>query len=195
MTRIPLKTAALALVLGGCTGEGPAAPGEAPAFAGVAALSTIDLAGTWQWVREDRLTFPPFAAAFVFGVEPEGQRTVATCRSEGTAALSQAGTSLSGTEVTLASSCTTLGGQLFAVDHAAAITGEIVGAASVHMTFYGAVPCVMHAAARDITDGMANALAGGGRCIIPGHPRSEVPGFEPPPLGTEVITRWSAVRL
>jgi hypothetical protein len=194
MQRIPLKAAALALVLGGCSADAPTEPGIVPAHAVAAAASPIDVAGDWQWTREERLTFPPFAALAIFGVQPEGQRTIATCHTEGTITFDQAGTSFSGTEVTVASTCETQGGQTFAIDPAARITGSVVGRVSLHMTFHGMVPCLLHAVARDITDGVANRLAGGGRCVIPGHPQSPVPGFDPPPLGTEVITSWTAVR-
>jgi hypothetical protein len=194
MQRISLKAAALALVLGGCLADGPTEPGIAPAYAVAAAVSPIDVAGDWQWTRAERLTFPPFAALVIFGVQPEGERTIATCHAEGNITFSQAGTIFSGTEVTVASTCETLGGQTFAIDPAARVAGSVVGRVSLHMTFHGMVTCLLRGVARDITDGIANRLAGGGRCIIPGHPQSPVPGFDPPPLGTEVITSWTAVR-
>jgi hypothetical protein len=194
MQRIPLVAAALALVLGGCSADAPTEPGMLPAYAVAAAASPISVAGDWHWTREERLTFPPFAALAIFGVQPEGERTVATCHAEGTISFNQDGTSFSGTEVTVAGICETQGGQAFAIDPAASVAGEVVGRVSLHMIFQGMVPCLLHAVARDITDGVANALAGGGRCIIPGHPQSPVPGFDPPPLGTEVITSWNAVR-
>jgi hypothetical protein len=184
----------MALLVGGCAADAATAPERVPAYASAVAMTPLDVAGAWQWTRTDRLTFPPFAAAVIFGVEPEGQRTVATCHTEGTIAFSQAGTSFSGTELTSASNCRTLGGQSFAVESAADVSGELVGAVSVALTFEGMVPCLLHGVARDISGGVASRLEGSGRCIIPGHPQSGVPGFDPPPLGTEVITSWSAVR-
>lgn len=187
--------AGLALICAACGADGPVAPWAAGPTTALQAAGSVpmELEGVWAWTRADHLTFPPFAARAVFGVEPEGRTTVATCLTQGTLELSQEGAVVSGDEVTDASVCHTLGGQPFALGPAAHVTGEIVGR-SVHMTFQGMVRCLLHAVGRDLRGDAPQRLVGGGRCVIPGHPRSNVPGFEPPPAGTEVITSWQAVR-
>lgn len=197
MKRIVPVIVGIMLLLPACSGDTPTAPGPevSPPLAQIVRAAPVDISGAWTWSRKDHLTFPPFAASLIFGIEPEGQRTVATCHTDGTMELSQTGTSFTSTDVTTTSSlCETLGGQTFLLGPEAGITGEIVGRVALHMAFQGGVLCLYNGAARDISGGVAGALQARGRCVIPGHPRSGVPGFDPPPAGTEVITSWTAER-
>jgi hypothetical protein len=194
MRRI-LGTACLPLLLASCSGDSPAALAPVSLLDDAAAsVAAVDVSGSWAWTRTDHLTFPPFAATAIFGVEPEGRTTVATCHTEGTLELTQSGSEFQGQEVTTSSACETQGGQDFALAPNAAMTGEVVGLAALHMTFRGGVECHYNGAARDVVDGVAGTLEASGRCVIPGHPQSGVPGFDPPPAGTEVVPSWEARR-
>jgi hypothetical protein len=184
----------VAVLCAACTADAPSGVDHAalagPSFGSAPAP---DLAGGWTWQRSEHLTFPPFAATVIFGVEPEGRTTVARCESEGTMQLLQDGAAVSGSAATTAGACETLGGQTFPLGGGAEIAGEINGR-SVSLAFQGNVLCLLHAVVRDLQAGVASTLQGGGRCVIPGHPQSGAPGFDPPPLGTEVITSWTAMR-
>jgi len=194
MKALSLGSIGVVILCAGCAVDGPTAVDhESIEQPRNAMAPPLDLAGAWTWHRVEHFTFPPFAAVAIFGVEPEGRTTVAKCVSDGAMELEQDGSVLTGSDAFAASACETLGGQTFALRGGAAITGEIRGR-SVRLSLQGNVLCLIHAVARDLQAGVAATLQGGGRCVIPGHPQSDVPGFEPPPAGTEVITSWTAVR-
>jgi hypothetical protein len=172
----------------------PTAPPEVALHSGHSA--SIDVEGNWTWMRTDLLTFPDWVAAVVFGVEPEGPVTGATCEAAGSMSLTQSGASLAGTSTTSAQQCTTSGGQVFTDPGAFApqsVSGVLTGR-SMRLELVGAaVSCAYHAVASQISGGTAHALNGGGPCIVPGHPQSAIPA-PPPPGGTSKTLTWTALR-
>jgi hypothetical protein len=199
MQRYALRSGAavaITLFVPACSGDSPLAPvGPDAAAAGhVAAADYIEVGGAWTLSQTNHLTFPPFVAQLVFGVEPEGQTTVATCQIQGTMELSQEGRTFVSTELNTTAVCKTRGGQTFHPQPATQIAGEIVGRQALRMTHEGLVSCRYDGAAGDVTDGVAGTLRARGHCVVPGHPKSGIPGFDPPPAGTEIITSWTAER-
>lgn len=161
--------------------------------------SVVDVSGDWNWSDVSHLTLPVFVAELT-GIEPEGPITHARCEAAGTMTLTQTGTSFGGVAMTNFQQCVTLGGQVFSSPDAglpkAVGDGRIRGA-SVRFSFSNVVvtPCPYHAVISGVQDGVARALRGGGRCVVPGHPQSESPVMlDPPPGGTSKTLRWVAVR-
>ena len=189
---------AVALILfAGCTGEGPLVtePDQLPQASNVAA-ATADISGLWIWTREEHLTFPDWVAQPIFGVQPEGHTTIAQCVVQGELIVAQSATSITGTYGGTSSACMTKGGQTFSLPLGPPepISGRVTGK-SVRFEIDGLmVDCIHHAVITDSQGSQASGLRGGGRCIVPGHPKSDVPGFNPPPAGTEVFTSWIATR-
>lgn len=177
-----------------------ALPAMALAPAGPAAASPpspADVSGSWNWSRVEQLTFPAWVATDIIGIQPEGPTTVARCQGSGTMSLIQADASFTGTFVQTAQECTTQGGQAFQ-DPAAFVPvaideGRIRGQ-SIGLLLDGVVvDCLYHAVISEVQAGVALALAGVGRCIVPGHPKSELP-LDPPPAGTSTTLSWEAWR-
>jgi hypothetical protein len=188
------------LVFAGCSADGPFAPDAEPGplpvpqMANVAAVA--DISGQWNWTREEHLTFPDWVAPIIFGVLPEGPTTTARCSLTGVLTVIQTGTSITGSYGAMTSTCVTKGGQPFSVvlGPPEPITGRITGKSVRFETDGFPVDCVHHGTVTDGQGGVAAEIRGGGRCIVPGHPKSDVPGFGPPPAGTEVFTSWVAFR-
>lgn len=165
----------------------------------VTAASVVDVSGAWNWNDVSQLTMPVFVAELT-GIEAEGPITHAQCEANGTMTLFQTGSSFSGTAMTDFQQCVTRGGQDFSSPDAglpkAVSNGRITGA-SVHFSFsnFLITPCPHHAVISEVQDGVAVALSGTGRCVLPGHPQSESPvEADPPPGGTSKTLRWEAVR-
>lgn len=156
----------------------------------------IDVSGSWSWSKFEQLTFPAWVAVDIFGIEPEGPVTTARCEGAGTLSIVQDGQTFTGTSLTTAVSCETSGGQLF-VDPTSFIPSPVTGTVSgrsVRFTSDGVVvDCDYHAAIRSVAGGTATQLSGGSRCVLPGHPQSEIPA-DPPPGGTSGSLFWSASR-
>ncbi len=173
--------------------DGQAVPPSARAYAGPAA----DLGGDWNWTSEEHLTIPDWVAVAIFGIQPEGPTTSARCENSGTMSLDQTDASFTGELFRTTHQCVTRGGQIFQ-DPAAfaprAVTDGRIRGRSVRLRLDGPlVECLYHAVISDIQGGVATALDGGGRCIVPGHPQSDVP-LDPPPAGTSKTLDWEAVR-
>jgi hypothetical protein len=198
----------LALVVS-CADAGPTAPEDAtpgevfrvdgPEFT---AKSTIDVAGTWDWRREELLTVPA-DFAFIFGIQPEGPITHFRCEVEGVITLAQSGDALSGVEVETASLCETRGGQVFTQPGLGLLIpiheGRVTGSAVKLLIGDPVLRCPIRAVIEEAENGTAVRLRGTGRCIIPGHPKSDAPegsplDLDPPPRGTEKILVWEATR-
>jgi hypothetical protein len=134
-------------------------------------------------------------AAPMFGVAPEGPRTILNCESGGVLTINQTGDTFTGS-ATQSSLCETKGGvQVVPPPFPPAldvIDGRINGR---HISFTfgaGPVPCPYTASVR-VTGGSATALVGTGRCIVPGHPQSPLP-VPPPPLAPTKTIEWVATR-
>ncbi len=163
----------------------------------VMAASPVDVGGVWNWSNEEMLRFPPFVAAML-GIAPEGRNTHARCESAGTMTLVQTGATFQGIATKTFNACETKGGQPFqqpGVNFVIA-DGRVTGG-SVRFTFssFFVTPCPHHAVISAVKNGVAAGLSGTGRCILPGHPRSESPVVEdPPPGGTSKTLSWEATR-
>lgn len=189
----------------GCSGGDVAGPGaplqEAGSVAGsVQAMgwSVADVGGDWTWSNVEVLRMPPFVVAML-GIGPEGPNTHARCESAGTMILVQAGTEFSGSATRTFNACETKGGQPFqqpGVDFA--VTDGRISGTSARFSFSSpfVTPCPHRAVISVGQGGVALALSGTGRCVLPGHPKSGSPmSLDPPPGGTSTTTSWSAVRL
>lgn len=175
--------------------EPPALMGSQPAV--------IDVSGSWIWSREEKLTIPAWVVIDLLepanpGLTPEGPMTQATCTGSGTLTLVQADATFSGVLTQTAHACVTTGGQGF-LDPGWFVPVPVadgnVRGRSLRMLLDGfAVDCSYHAAISEIQAGVAMELNGAGECIIPGHPKSDVPGFDPPPGGVSKTRSWTAVR-
>ncbi|HSJ30535.1 MAG TPA: hypothetical protein VK933_03815, partial [Longimicrobiales bacterium] len=158
--------------------------------------AAIDVSGEWLWSDRERLILPEWAATLVFGIQPEGPRTSAICEGSGTMTLVQEGAVVSGEWVRTSQQCVTRGGQVFDSAPflpAPLVNGEVRGRNLV-IQFGGgnAVDCTFRASIT-VNGQAATALSGGGTCIVPGHPKSNVP-LDPPPGGVDKILSFSAVR-
>ena len=199
-----------AVLLIGCSGDdllGPGSQAPGSAIDEVAGSSTakqgtgattVDVSGDWIWSREDHLTFPVFAAQFVFGIAPEGPTTSARCENSGTMTLVQGGTTLSGTLQKIEHRCVTKGGQVFQ-DPAAFVPKTITGGVrgrNVELLVDGVnVDCRHSTVASDLEGNYPSTLEGGGPCIVPGHPKSTSEcQLDPPPGGTSKALTFSAER-
>jgi hypothetical protein len=192
-----------------CVDAGPTVPYDAPHGDVIpvdgpelTAKSTIDVAGTWDWRREELLTVPA-DFAFIFGIEPEGPITHFRCDVEGVITLVQSDDALSGVEVETASSCETRGGQVFAQPGLGLSIpiheGRVIGRVVKLLIGDPVLPCPIRAVVEEAANGTAVSMRGTGRCIIPGHPKSDAPegsplDLDPPPRGTEKIVVWEATR-
>lgn len=173
--------------------EGRGVPQPAAANAGAA----VDVGGAWVFTREEQLTIPDWVAVAIFGIQPEGPVTIARCTSSGTMTLSQTDATFTGVSMRTAHQCVTRGGQPFQDPAAFApvpITDGRIGGSAVRFLHDGPlVDCEHHAVISDVQGGVAVALDGGARCVVPGHPKSDVP-LDPPPAGTSKTLDWQAVR-
>lgn len=194
--------AVAALVLAGCAGDGPVALDSERSMAASASMAQspgapLDISGSWVWTREEHLNLSAWAAANIFGIQPEGPMTIARCTFVGTMEVIQTGTTFEGAYDLTGGGCVTRGEEPFAGPSGPPepFTGRITGR-SVRLWIDGfLVDCVHHAVVSKAQGNRAVAMEGSaGRCIIPGHPKSTVPGFDPPPAGTEVFTSWLATR-
>ena len=195
---------AVALVsLAGCADRDVSAPllgesDESRAASVALSAGVIDISGEWVWSQELVLILPAWAAEQFFGIQPEGATTHSRCTGSGTMMLVQTGDSFSGSSQSTAGQCVTRGGQVFAGVGAGIpqpiVDGKIQGRS---LAFHrlgagGSVDCLYHAVI-SLTGSLATELAGGGPCVVPGHPKSTVP-LDPPPGGTQTVLSWTAVR-
>lgn len=160
-----------------------------------AAIQSVD--GEWNWSSVEEVAFPPFLAAML-GVVPEGHLTRARCESSGPMTLQQSGTLFEGTAEKSTNICMTTGGQPFTQPATLfTITDGKLAGKTLHFSFSSATvtPCPHRAIVTAADAGVAVALSGKGRCILPGHPRSESPlSLDPPPQGQSRTVAWEAVR-
>jgi hypothetical protein len=169
--------------------------------ASAAAQVAADVSGAWNWRNVEVLRMPRwFVEAFgpVLGITPEGENTHARCESMGTMTLAQAGAEFAGTATRTLNACETMGGQAF---QQPGVTFDIadgrISGKSVRFSFHTTMvrPCPHHAVISHDQGGVAAALSGTGRCILPGHPQSESPAIaDPPPGGTSTTLSWEAWR-
>lgn len=169
----------------------------------VTGASLADISGEWNWRNEEILSFPPFIAAMLGVVPegPEGHNTRARCESAGTMTLVQSGDTFTGTATKTFNDCETKGGQSFNQPGAFLLIsdGRITGR-SLQFSFTGSVtvtPCPHHAVVSAVDNGVAVALSGTGRCILPDHPQSESPFQQDPQTdkgGLSKTLSWEAVR-
>lgn len=156
-----------------------------------------DVSGAWNWNNVESIRMPTHIAAMV-GVNPEGPNTLARCESAGSMTLLQAGSSFEGIAHKTSNSCVTKGGQTFQQPGTvfSIVDGQVRGGQlSFSFESFLVRPCPHRAVIRDVGGGLAVALSGTGRCILPGHPQSESPlAVDPPPGGTSVTLSWEAVR-
>lgn len=191
-----------AVWLTACSESGPlhmsAGPSEErPEVFQTEVASFADLDGDWTWTSEEHLTFPDWVAVAIFGIQPEGPTMSARCENEGTMSLDPSGPGFTGELLFTAHECVTRSGQTFQ-DPGAFVPREIVdgilsGRSLRMLVDSPLVDCELHAVIGDAVGGLAVALDGGGRCIVPGHPQSEL-SVPPPPAGTSKILHWNAVR-
>lgn len=188
------------LVLAGCSDESLIAPEIGTN--GTAALQSakpalIDVGGTWSWSRTEHLTFPAWVAVGIFGIEPEGPTTTARCEGSGRMSLVQTGATFTGQILATANECVTRGGTVFA--NPPVFTPDDIKDGKVHGNSISMliddqeVACIYRAVATDTDGNQAIALKGGGACIVPGQPKSQVP-LDPPPGGTSTTLSFTAVR-
>ena len=208
--RLPFVLSAAAFLLAACSGAdlrdfqptalptAPAAPSIPAASSNANASSPADVSGTWNWSSTEHLTFPPFVAQLIFGIQPEGPVTQLRCDSTGTMHLIQSGGAFTGS-ATQTAVCETGRGHVFVPPPAAfpialvVTDGQIIGH-SIHFLSSGAdIPCPFNGVITGFDNGTATDLSATGRCIVPGHPKSPVP-FEPPPAGTSKTLTWTASR-
>jgi hypothetical protein len=163
-----------------------AAP-DAPAQA---ALVAADLSGSWTFERQLMITAPPWVAQAVFGVEPEGPITRISCDGTGVLLLEQDGTSFWGSAAMTGGTCSTAGGQQYAMQQPdiQIVDGSLRGR-SARFTWLedGFLGCPYHV----VVSG--DVMTGTGRCVVPGHPQSPVP-LDPPPSGTSKTVSFRATR-
>lgn len=159
------------------------------------AAAAVDVSGEWLWSSRERLILPEWAATLVFGIQPEGPRTSAICESSGTMTLVQEGAAVSGERVRTSVECVTRGGQVFGDASGLPVplvNGEIRGRSLVIQFSANMVDCTLRASIT-VNGQAATALSGGGTCIVPGHPRSNVP-LDPPPGGVDKILSFTTMR-
>jgi hypothetical protein len=185
---------------GGISGVAGMSSGRGSLAAGLtSAGSGADVAGDWQWSQELVLILPAWAAQGIFGIQPEGPTTYSRCSATGAMTLSQTGSTFTGTSQATSGQCVTKGGQIFlgvAPAQPQPIVGGMIRGRSLQMHRIGAggsVDCTSHGVITEVQDGEATALKGGGPCIVPGHPKSNVP-LDPPPGGVQTVLTWTAVR-
>ena len=197
-----LLSGTAALLLAGCTmtpaGSEPQSLTTLPPTAASAVQpgSPPDLSGAWNWSNVEVLRMPTFVAMMV-GIKPEGLNTQARCESAGTMTLVQTGASFSGSAARTFNACETKGGQTFQQPGTAfqVSNGRITGS-SIRFSFDSppVTPCPHQAVISAVEGGIAGALIGTGRCIVPGHPQSDSPlQLDPPPGGSKTI-EWTATR-
>jgi hypothetical protein len=185
------------LWLGACSPDdatGPK-PGDPAGLAFTQAAGPVDISGEWSLSRVLQVTAPDWVAVLIFGIEPDGPVTVFRCESVGSMTLSQAGSEFTGTAAWASNACETRGGQVFSAGFPPiTIDGQISGR-SLRFDWIepGGLVCPQHGRIGDLANGVAVALSGTGRCIVPGHPLSPVP-LDPPPGGTSKTLVWEAVR-
>ncbi len=156
-----------------------------------------DVSGAWTWNNVESIRMPTHIAVMV-GINPEGPNTLARCESAGSMTLLQAGSSFEGIAHKTSNSCVTKGGQTFQQPGTvfSVVDGQVRGQ-QLRFSFESFLvrPCPHRAVIRDVVGGLAVALDGTGRCILPGHPQSESPLTpDPPPGGTSVTLNWEAER-
>lgn len=214
MTRRCAAAVLATALLVGCGDDTPTGPADpaADAQAGpeagratggeLSARAPLDVSGDWLWTRSEILTVPA-DFAFVFGIEPEGPVTHFRCELEGVLTLDQAGATLSGVEMETDSRCETRGGQVFTQPGLGALIpipeGRIADRSVRLVVGDPVLFCPIQARVEEIEAGRAISMRGTGRCIIPGHPKSDAPqgsplDLDPPPAGTEKIVAWVATR-
>jgi hypothetical protein len=128
----------------------------------------IDISGSWTWSDIVTTTFPAEIAE-ILGIQAEGAVTHATCEAGGTMSIAQTGDTFQGT-ATQASRCTTRGGQQIVSPFPPTIEivdGRIAGR-SLHFLF-GGQECPFQAVV-SVSDGVAVALEGTGKCAPEVHP-------------------------
>jgi hypothetical protein len=162
----------------------------------VVAKEPADVSGTWDVAFVDRLRTPAWVAQDILGIVPEGPMTQIICTGSGSMTLTQAGASFSGTYMQNSNQCVTKAGQVFQDPLTFipfSVLGEINGS-SLDLFIDGpAVDCDYRAVIADVDQGVATAISGGGPCLVPGHPKSDVPSG-PPPAGTSVTLSFEAWR-
>ena len=168
------------------------------ALSGPAAASAepVDVSGSWDVSFVDKLAFPAWVAVDIFGIEPEGPMTHAICSGSAIWTLSQDGATVSGTALQQSDGCTTRGGQSYADPTSVApfaVVGEVHGRAVTLLYDGFLLDCPHHVVITEVEGAVATALSGGGRCIVPGHPQSEIPA-DPPPGGVSIGLELEAVR-
>ena len=158
---------------------------------------TQDVSGTWNWTRVDNLAFPAWVAEDVMGIQPEGPITHARCEVAGTMTLVQTGATFSGILMATSQQCVSSGGQLFQETTIFAPTaiedGRVVGRSLGFRIDAVLIDCRYHATVASVEGALATALKGGGPCLVPGHPQSEIPA-DPPPGGRSVTRDFAAWR-
>lgn len=196
-----------AMLIPACSDAGPTAVDSGSAGSQIQALeskaapqSAPDLSGDWNWRNVEALRMPRwFVEAFapVLGITAEGENTHARCESMGTMTLAQAGAHFEGTATKASNACETTGGQTFQQPGMMFdIAGGRISGKSVRFSFHTPMvrPCPHHAVISQVQGGVAAALRGTGRCILPGHPQSGSMVLDPPPGGTSTTLRWEAWR-
>lgn len=192
----------VALVLGACSADArsPLSPDTDGLVVLLEGSHAADVTGDWMWSRTDQLTIPDWFAAGVLGIQPEGRYTHARCQTSGTMTLFPAGAGFEGVALPDSQECWTRGGQAFlspGFQIPLTVGDGVVSGNALHFVLSNPTvgPCPFHATVEAASDGRAEVLGGGGRCVLPGHPRSEsVVVLDPPPGGTSVALRWEAVR-
>jgi hypothetical protein len=195
MRTSPTALALAALLLAGCTGDGSTGPEigrPGDAFQAQLAVEAADISGEWSWSSENFIHLSAFAAEFLFGFEPEGERTTLRCAHEGTLTLVQDGSTFAGSTSTQAT-CETRGGQTadFPPGGVLIVGGTILGRSIQFTAMDGPVECPARGTIRT-EDGAAVALSGTQVCVEPGHPQSAWPA--PPPRMGPNRTLWEATR-
>lgn len=187
-----------AIVAFAACGDGVTSPVEPESAVAVeaqplAAASVMDISGDWEWRETLLLVLRPDAAIAFFGITPEGKHTRVTCNSGGTMNIVQTGQTFSGS-ATQTSECTTRGGQAFDPfpPTLPVLNGEIRGHTMRFQFSDGPIPNFYRASAR-VENGVAVALNGNARTIVPGHPQSPLP-VPPPPAGPGSLLEWEATR-
>jgi hypothetical protein len=181
-----------------CIEDERASSPDSPTAPSTMEASVPDVSGAWSWSATQHLTAPPFVAALIFGIEPEGPITQLRCESSGTMDLVQNGVAFNGS-ATQTVSCVTGGGHAFAPPPMAAppsfeVAGGRVTGNAIHFFFgAGELPCPYSGVITASDGATATTLNATGRCIVPGHPKSPAP-LDPPPAGTSKTVTWTATR-